>query len=78
MFTMPELLTAVDLAMSLPIIIWENGGFKQIQDDMDAVGVTRVGVEASNRALFLWQRLVIVSIYVDTKGKVYSWIKKSF
>lgn len=48
MFTMPELLTAVECALPLPIIIWENGGLKQIQDDMDLRDITRVGVEGIN------------------------------
>ncbi len=48
MFTMPELVTAAELGMSLPIIIWENGGLKQIQDDMDRVSCIRVGVEGIN------------------------------
>ncbi len=48
MFTMPELLTATESSISLPIIIWENGGLKQIQDDMDSRDITRVGVEGIN------------------------------
>ncbi len=48
MFTMPELMVASDLGLSLPVIIWENGGLKQIQDDLDSRGIHRVGVEGSN------------------------------
>ena len=48
MFTMPELVTAAELGLPLPIIIWENGGLKQIQDDMDIRGIARVGVEGIN------------------------------
>ena len=48
MFTMPELMTAVDLGLGLPAIVWENGGLKQIQDDLDARGIHRVGVEGAN------------------------------
>lgn len=48
MFTVQELMVAAELALSLPIIIWENGGLKQIQDDMDARGIERVGVEGGN------------------------------
>jgi thiamine pyrophosphate-dependent acetolactate synthase large subunit-like protein len=48
MFTMPELVTAAELGLALPVIIWENGGLKQIQDDMDARGIARVGVEGIN------------------------------
>ena len=28
MFTMPELLTAAEAGLSLPVVIWENGGLK--------------------------------------------------
>ena len=48
MFTMPELVTGAEAGLSLPVIIWENGGLKQIQDDMDARGIPRVGVEGIN------------------------------
>ena len=48
MFTMPELMTAAQAGLNLPIIIWENGGLKQIQDDMDERGIPRVGVEGNN------------------------------
>ena len=79
MFTMPELLTAVDLAMSLPIIIWENGGLKQIQDDMDAVGFTRVGVEGINPDFVsLAKACHCEGIYVDTKEKFICGLKKAF
>ena len=48
MFTMPELMTAADLGLALPVVIWENGGLKQIQDDMDGRDIPRVGVEGHN------------------------------
>ena len=48
MFTMPELVTAAELKLPLPIVIWENGGLKQIQDDMDGRDIRRVGVEGIN------------------------------
>ena len=48
MFTMPELVTAAELRLPLPVVIWENGGLKQIQDDMDSRNIRRVGVEGIN------------------------------
>ena len=48
MFTMPELITAAELGLPLPVVIWENGGLKQIQDDMDGREIRRVGVEGIN------------------------------
>ena len=48
MFTIQELLTAVECHLAIPLIIWENGGLKQIQDDMRANNVPRVGVDGIN------------------------------
>ena len=48
MFTVQELMTASELKMSLPIILWNNGGLKQIQDDMKARGIPLVGVTGPN------------------------------
>ena len=47
MFTVQELVTAAELQMPLPILLWNNEGLKQIQDDMrlreiDLVGVTGI------------------------------------
>lgn len=48
MFTIQELVTAAELRLSLPIIIWENGGLKQIQDDMKTAKIPLVGVTGMN------------------------------
>jgi thiamine pyrophosphate-dependent acetolactate synthase large subunit-like protein len=48
MFTVQELMVAAELGLALPVIIWENGGLKQIQDDMDSRDIERVGVEGAN------------------------------
>ena len=48
MFTIQELTTAAELKLPIPYIIWENGGLKQIQDDMRAGNVPRVGVDGIN------------------------------
>lgn len=48
MFTMPELLVAAEHHMPIPMIIWDNGGYKQIRDDMDARQISRIGVEGIN------------------------------
>ena len=45
MFTMQELMVGAELKIPLPIIIWHNGGYKQIRDDMDRNNIDRVGVE---------------------------------
>ena len=48
MFTGPELMVASELGLALPLVVWENGGLKQIQDDMDSRGIERAGVEGAN------------------------------
>jgi thiamine pyrophosphate-dependent acetolactate synthase large subunit-like protein len=45
MFTMPELMVAAEHNMPLPVIVWDNGGYKQIRDDMDDRNIPRIGVE---------------------------------
>lgn len=48
MFTIQELVCAGELGVALPIIIWENGGLKQIRDDMHAHNIPLAGVEGVN------------------------------
>ena len=48
MFTVQELVTAAELNLPIPIIIWANGGLKQIQDDMKSRDIALVGVEGIN------------------------------
>ena len=48
MFSMPEILTAKEQNLSIPIIIWENGGFKQIKDDMNTSQIDPIGVQGLN------------------------------
>lgn len=47
-FTMQELGTAVELGLSLPIVLWNNGGLGQIRGDMVAQGIPEIGVTAKN------------------------------
>ena len=48
MFTVQELITAAELRLSLPIIIWNNAGLKQIRDDMAHRDIPAVGVDGIN------------------------------
>lgn len=48
MFTLPELMTAAENRLALPVILWENGGYKQIRDGMRDANVPRVGVDGIN------------------------------
>jgi thiamine pyrophosphate-dependent acetolactate synthase large subunit-like protein len=68
MFSMPELLTAKEQNLSLPIIVWENGGYKQIQDDMKIMNIDLVGVEGLNPDFVkLAEACHCNSVYADNK-----------
>ena len=47
-FTLQELMTAVELELSLPVVVWNNAALGQIRDDMQAAGIPPVGVVARN------------------------------
>ncbi len=48
MFTIGELIVAVEEGLGIPIVIWDNGGLKQIQDDMKSRSIELVGVSGAN------------------------------
>jgi 5-guanidino-2-oxopentanoate decarboxylase len=48
MFSMPELATAVELGLSLPILVWNNDGLAQIKDGMVSRGFNPTGVTTRN------------------------------
>jgi 5-guanidino-2-oxopentanoate decarboxylase len=47
-FTVTELMTAVEEALSLPIVVWNNSALGQIRDDMVAAHIPQLGVIARN------------------------------
>jgi 5-guanidino-2-oxopentanoate decarboxylase len=47
-FTLQELMTAVELDLTLPIVVWNNGALGQIRDDMCAAAIAPIGVVARN------------------------------
>ncbi len=47
-FTLPELLTAVEAQIALPVVVWNNAALGQIRDDMQAAGIPLTGVIARN------------------------------
>jgi 5-guanidino-2-oxopentanoate decarboxylase len=47
-FTLQELMTAVELELSLPVVIWNNEALGQIRDDMQAAGIAPIGVIGRN------------------------------
>ena len=48
MFTVQELVTAAELELALPIIVWNNAGLKQIRDDMASREIPATGVDGRN------------------------------
>lgn len=47
-FTLQELMTAVELELTLPVVLWNNQALGQIRDDMHAAGIPLLGVVARN------------------------------
>jgi 5-guanidino-2-oxopentanoate decarboxylase len=47
-FTLQELMTAVELQLPLPIVVWNNQALAQIRDDMVAAGIQPIGVSGRN------------------------------
>jgi len=47
-FTLHELMTAVEMGLSLPIVVWNNAALGQIRDDMIAADIEPVAVAARN------------------------------
>ncbi|HTX05199.1 MAG TPA: 5-guanidino-2-oxopentanoate decarboxylase [Steroidobacteraceae bacterium] len=47
-FTLQDLMTAVELELTLPVVVWNNEALGQIRDDMRAAGIPPVGVVARN------------------------------
>lgn len=48
MFTVQEMITAAELKLPIPIIIWENNGYLQIKEDMERRDIPPVGVQGIN------------------------------
>jgi thiamine pyrophosphate-dependent acetolactate synthase large subunit-like protein len=46
--TLQELMTAVELELTVPFIIWNNDALGQIRDDMQAAGIAPIGVVGRN------------------------------
>jgi thiamine pyrophosphate-dependent acetolactate synthase large subunit-like protein len=51
LFTLPELGTAVDLGLTLPVVVWDNAGYGEIRDFFDRAGAPRLGTEVTTRDL---------------------------
>jgi len=47
-FTLQELMTAVELDLTLPVVVWNNGALGQIRDDNACCGHRPIGVVARN------------------------------
>ena len=47
-YTLPELGTAVELGLPLPVIVWDNGKLKEIEDSMQRSQIAPNAVVARN------------------------------
>jgi acetolactate synthase-1/2/3 large subunit len=47
LFTLSELAAARDLGLSLPLVVWNNGGYGEIRDAMRESDVPMLGTDAS-------------------------------
>jgi len=45
MFTIQEFATAVDLRLPLPVVVFNNSGFQEIREGMEARGIDPIGVD---------------------------------
>ena len=45
MFSVQELATAVDLGLSIPVVVFDNGGFEEIRDQMSSRDIQHLGVD---------------------------------
>jgi len=45
LFSVAELVTAVEQRLPLPVVVVDNGGYAEIREGMDARGIERVGVD---------------------------------
>src|SRR5262249_1062002 len=48
LFTVQELATAVELELTLPILLWNNDALGQIAGDMKGRGIPEIAVKARN------------------------------
>jgi acetolactate synthase-1/2/3 large subunit len=51
MFTLQELATARDLGLSLPVVVYDNAGFGEIREAMDASGIPHLGTDVTTHDL---------------------------
>jgi acetolactate synthase-1/2/3 large subunit len=47
MFTIAELATASELGLTLPVIVYDNGGYGEIREAMDVAGVAHLGTDGT-------------------------------
>jgi len=79
MFTAQELVTGAELGLPLPIILWNNEGLKQIQDDMIARDIALVGVTGINPDfLALAKACRCNAVRAENKEQLHSAISEAF
>jgi thiamine pyrophosphate-dependent acetolactate synthase large subunit-like protein len=50
LFTLGELVTAARYALPIAVLVWQNRGYQEIRDHMDAARIPRIGTETTARS----------------------------
>ncbi len=79
MFTVQELVTAAELKLPIPIILWNNNALQQIKDDMIAGEIELVGVLGINPDFIALAKSCHCSaIKIDSAGGLRDAVKNAF
>ena len=71
MFTLSELATAIELKLSLPILLWNNGSLGEIRDYMRARQIPEIGVFPHNPDFIaLAQAFGCIGISINSLGEI--------
>jgi acetolactate synthase-1/2/3 large subunit len=79
MFSCQELITAVELGMNLPVVVMNNGGFREIRDQMIERGIEPLGVDqASPNFAALGTALGGRGLQLDNLGQLGEAVRNAF
>jgi acetolactate synthase-1/2/3 large subunit len=79
MFSCQELITAVELGMNLPVVVMNNGGFREIRDQMIERGIEPLGVDlASPNFAALGTALGGCGLQLDNLGQLGDAVRNAF
>ncbi len=71
MFTVQELVTAAELQLPIPIVLWNNDGLQQIEDGMLERGIEPVGVRGANPDFIALARACnCLAVHIDSAASL--------